>query len=35
VVADGTPGALEREIAWQARWIAARAGLAAPMVASM
>ena len=33
VIADGTSGALEREIEWQARWIAERAGLAVPVVA--
>jgi hypothetical protein len=32
-VADGTPGALQREIEWQARWIVERAGLSAPMPA--
>jgi len=33
VVADGTPGALEREVEWQARWIGERAGLPVPMMA--
>ena len=35
VIADGTAGALEREIDWQARWIADRAGLARPVVAAV
>jgi hypothetical protein len=34
-IADGTPGALEREIAWQARWIAERAGLSTAVVAAV
>jgi hypothetical protein len=32
-VADGTPGALEREIEWQARWISERAWLSTPVLA--
>jgi len=32
-IADGTPGALQRELEWQARWIVERAGLPAPVVA--
>jgi hypothetical protein len=35
VLADGTTGALERELEWQARWIGERAGLTVPMVASV
>ena len=35
VTADGTPGALEREVEWQARWIGERAGLAARMASSV
>ena len=35
MAADGTPGVLEREIEWQARWIVARAGLDVPTVAAL
>ena len=35
VAADGTPGVLERELEWQARWIVERAGLAAQTVAAV
>src|SRR5262249_41516700 len=35
LIADGTAGALEREIDWQARWIVERAGLVVPVVAAV
>ena len=35
MAADGTPGVLEREIEWQARWIVERAGLGVPTVATV
>ena len=35
MAADGTPGVLEREIEWQARWIAECAGLGVPTSAAV
>jgi len=35
VIADGTAGALEREIDWQARWIVERGGLSMSAVAAV
>jgi len=35
LIADGTPGALEREVEWQARWIVERGGLSMSAVAAV